>query len=346
MRWTEEQLIVMIVDATEGNLSPSQQVLLYEFIAENPQFSHYLEDLPFLVQDNVDYPNKKALIKNEINDVGAYASLNDSLDEKLIIGDMEGLLTDNEATFFRLKMKSDDFIAMQNAYLATRLQKDKSIVYKNKKQLLHKEPRFNSLRYLWLSMGAAAVGFLFYFSGLNVAYNKTKLAQNNDGIYTKKTQLKSSVKPYQETKKFTVITPKEKKEEYTVYIPKDIIEKPENSVLISRLETVQLKNIICIREEVKIETAQKHTIITSPIYRIESHSKEYASLGDLVIKKLKKVVFGNEEIDNQEQLTMITQKINHQTGLDIAYLRNEKVDESGFYFKLGAISVERKKANL
>jgi hypothetical protein len=118
----------MIVDATEGNLSPSQQVLLYEFIAENPQFSHYLEDLPFLVQDNVDYPNKKALIKNEINDVGAYASLNDSLDEKLIIGDIEGLLTVNEATIFRLKMKSDDFIAMQNAYLATRLQKDKSIV--------------------------------------------------------------------------------------------------------------------------------------------------------------------------------------------------------------------------
>jgi len=114
MRWTEEQLIVMIVDAKEGNLSPSQQVLLYEFIAENPQLSNYLEDLPVLVQDNVDYPNKKALIKSEINDVRAYASLNDSLDEKLIIGDMEGLLTDNEATFFRLKMNSDDFIAMQN----------------------------------------------------------------------------------------------------------------------------------------------------------------------------------------------------------------------------------------
>jgi len=342
MRWTEEQLIVMIVDAKEGNLSPSQQVLLYEFIAENPQLSNYLEDLPVLVQDNVDYPNKKALIKSEINDVRAYASLNDSLDEKLIIGDMEGLLTDNEATFFRLKMNSDDFIAMQNAYLATRLQKDKSIVYENKDQLLHTEPRFKSLRYLWLSMGAAAVGFLFYFSGLNVEKNKTRLAQNNDGIYTKKTQLKSSVKPFQQMEKFTVITPKEKKDEYTVYIPKEIIEKPENSVLISRLETVQLKTINSIREEVKIETAQKHTIITSPIYMIESNSKEYASLGDLVVKKLKKVVFGKEEIDNQEQLTIIAQKINQQTGLDIAYLRNENIDEDGFYFKLGAISVERK----
>jgi hypothetical protein len=298
------------------------------------------------VQDNVDYPNKKALIKNEINDVSAYASLKDSLDEKLIVGDMEGLLTDNEATFFRLKMNSDDFSALQNAYLATRLQKDKSIVYENKDQLLHTEARFNSLRYLWLSMGAAAVGFLFYFSGLNVEKNKTGLAQNNDGIYTKKTQLKSSVKPFQEAKKFMAITAKEKKDEHTVYIPKEIIEKPEKSVLISRLETVQLKTINSIREEVKIETAQKHTIITSPIYMIESNSKEYASLGDLVVKKLKKVVFGKEEIDNQEQLTIIAQKINQQTGLDIAYLRNEKVDESGFYFKLGAISVERKKANL
>ena len=342
MRWTEEQLIVMIVDAKEGNLSPSQQVLLYKFIAENPHFSNYLEDLPVLVQDNVDYPNKKALIKNEINDVSAYASLNDSLDEKLIIGDMEGLLTDNEATFFRLKMNSDDFIAMQNAYLATRLQKDKSIVYNNKEQLLHTEPRFKSLRYLWLSMGAAAVGFLFYFSGLNIEDNKTKLSQNNDGIYTKKTQLKSSVRPFQQTEKFTVITPKEKKDEYTVYIPKEIIEKPENSVLISRLETVQLKKINIIREEVIIETAQKQMVITSPIYKIESHSKEYASLGDLVVKKLKKVVFGKEEIDNQEQLTIIAQKINHQTGLDVAYFRNENKDEAGFYFKLGAISVERK----
>jgi hypothetical protein len=342
MRWTEEQLIVMIVDAKEGNLSPSQQVLLYEFIAENPQFSNYFEDLPVLVQDNVDYPNKKALIKNEINDVRAYASLNDSLDEKLIIGDMEGLLTENEATFLRLKMNSDDFIAMQNAYLATRLQKDKSIVYENKDQLLHTEPRFKSLRYLWLLMGAAAVGLFFYFSGLNIEDNKTKLSQNNDGIYTKKTQLKSSVRPYQEAKKFTAITAREKKDENPVCIPKEIIEKPEKSVLISRLETVQLKTINSIREEVKIETAQKHTIITSPIYMIESHSKEYASLGDLVVKKLKKVVFGKEEIDNQEQLTIIAQKINQQTGLDIAFLRNENIDEDGFYFKLGAISVERK----
>ena len=65
MKWTEEQIIVMIADAQEGNLSETQKKLLYEFIAENPQFSDYLEDLPVLTQDNSYYSKKTDLLKDQ-----------------------------------------------------------------------------------------------------------------------------------------------------------------------------------------------------------------------------------------------------------------------------------------
>ena len=54
-------------------------------------------------------------------------------------------------------------IVEQGTYLATRLQKDKSIVYENKDQLLHTEPRIKPLRSLLPSMGVAAVGFCSIF---------------------------------------------------------------------------------------------------------------------------------------------------------------------------------------
>jgi hypothetical protein len=346
MEWTEEQIIVMIADAQEGNLSETQKKLLYEFIAENPQFSDYLEDLPVLTQDNSYYSKKTDLLKDQKYEISAYASLGDSFDDKLIVADMEGLLTEYEKQLLQVKLKSDEFLVLQREYFATRLNADNTIVYNNKKHLLQTKSKMTPMRILWLSMGAAAVGVLFYFSGLNVEGNKTVLVQNKDSIYTRKTQIESSVKRNQEKEKHRALTSAIKHKNDTVYIPLEISEKPKNTALIARLETVKLKKINILHDEAKIEAPQKLNFIPSAIQKTESYSKEYATVGDLLIKKLKKVVFGNEEIDNQEQLTMITQKINHQTGLDIAYLRNEKVDESGFYFKLGAISVERKKANL
>ena len=344
MRWTEEQLIIRIMDARDGKLAQGELDEIRAFIQSNPEFEEYLEDLPVCVANSSVF-DKNVLYRNQLTNVFAYSELNELLEDKLIVGNIEGVLNEEEKDSLRFKTNDAVFNRSMAYYQATKLVSDSSIVFQNKQALLRKTRFITPRIRVMVGLAAASAAIVLYFSifteenrqALAKHSQKTKSSLENSAIIKKHSSSDENRRP-------DVIG------EYRPRLNKDVEQSTLSSI--DSNQNLPIKNIpppvspFSSESPIIAEIEPKQDLaLKTNEYQPVSEKKEYQNIWAFVKGKFKQTFFGNEQITTDEQVSEITRKLSEQTGLDMAYDRSRSANQDVFFLKLGAISVERKRSN-
>ncbi|MFM1853424.1 MAG: hypothetical protein RL164_742 [Bacteroidota bacterium] len=139
MKLTEVQIADLILAYHDGTLSKEQTALLNNFLAENPDFQLDLEDPITLFPEPLSYSGP-SLLKSNLENIATYASEEGHPYEKLAIGNLEGILSPNEALLLKELGQDTNYqkVAAQIQY--TQLQPDLNITYPRIETLLKEAP--------------------------------------------------------------------------------------------------------------------------------------------------------------------------------------------------------------
>jgi hypothetical protein len=332
------------MDARDGKLAEGELDEIRAFIQSNPEFEEYLEDLPVCVADSSVF-DKNVLYRYQVTNVYAYSELNELFEDKLIVGNIEGILNEEEKDSLRFKTSDAVFNRSMAYYQATKLVSDSSIVFKNKQALLRKTPFIIPRIRVLAGLAAASAAIVLYFS-ISTTENRQTLAKNPN-------KTKSALEHIALTKKDSSMDYNSRPEVLGEDRPR-INEYIEPSTLssIDTNQNITIKNILPSVPPSASESpilAVNEQKLDLPLKAIQHQpaleKKEYKNIWAFVKGKFKQAFFCNEQITTDEQVSEITRKLSEQTGLDMAYDRSRSSTHEVFFLKLGAISVERKRSN-
>ena len=345
MKWSEEELIIRIMDARDGKLDERQLAELQSFIEENAEFKDYLEVLPFIESENQQF-DKETLYKAPFQNIEAYKELQEPIDDKLIIGEIEGVLTTEERDFMRFKQNEHAFLRELGFYQATKLIPDSTIQYIQKEKLKRKTLLIALNRPLLVGLAAASVAILLYFS--------ISAPENQLNTHVSQTRSQSALKVVKSSKKavLTVGSTKVVEPSNTLPLEKKKIKNADSPIQIVEESQEAFKTPVIPMVEAPEQVEQEFAVIfpeSEDQRAIENQklpgTKQYDNLRAYVKGKFRKTFFGEELITRDAQASEISRKVSEQTGLDLAYNRTKSTDQEELYFKLGAFSLERKRSN-
>lgn len=187
MKLTEVQIADLILAYHDGTLSKEQTALLNNFLAENPDFQLDLEDAITLNPEPITYSGP-SLLKSNLENIATYASEEGHPYEKLAIGNLEGILSPNEALLLKELGQDTNYqkVAAQIQY--TQLQPDLNIIYPRIETLLKEAPirqiHFKNV-VATISASAAAILLTIFFIGQE---------HDQPGLIQKKTFAKANIK--------------------------------------------------------------------------------------------------------------------------------------------------------
>lgn len=162
------------IQAIEGTLAPAEQLLLEQFLKAHPEFlpefqlfqKTKLQSDPSIVFEN------KSILKQPTS----IAITDDQL-----IASVEGLLTQEEQALLDKQLAAHpEAQKTQKAYLATKLIADTSIVYPNKQELKRKEKKVIPLYYYAVSVAASVIlliGLFFLFNNTGTDHPAPGIAE-------------------------------------------------------------------------------------------------------------------------------------------------------------------------
>jgi len=333
------------MDARDGKLDMKQLAELQSFIEENAEFKDYLEDLPLLEPENQKF-DKETLYKEPFLNVQAYKDLQGSFDDKLIIGEIEDVLTTEERDFIRFKQNEHAFLSELRFYKTTKLIPDSTIQYIQKEKLKRKTPLITLDRRLLVGLAAASAATLLYFS--------ISAPENHLNTHVSHTRSQSALKVVKSPKKsiLTVGSTKVVEPSNTLPLEKKKIKNADSPIQIVEESQEAFKTPVIPIVEAPEQVGQELAVIfpeSEDQKAIENQKlsgiKQYDNLWAYVKGKFRKTFFGDELITRDAQVSEISRKVSEQTGLDLAYNRTKFTDQEVLYFKLGAFSVERKRSN-
>ncbi len=187
MKLTEVQIADLILAYHDGTLSKEQTALLNNFLAENPDFQLDLEDPITLFPEPLSYSGP-SLLKSNLENIATYASEEGHPYEKLAIGNLEGILSPNEALLLKELGQDTNYqkVAAQIQY--TQLQPDLNITYPRIETLLKEAPirqiQFKNV-VATISASAAAILLTLFLIGQE---------HDQPGLIQKKTFAKANIK--------------------------------------------------------------------------------------------------------------------------------------------------------
>ena len=187
MKLTEVQIADLILAYHDGTLSKEQTALLNNFLAENPDFQLDLEDAITLNPEPITYSGP-SLLKSNLENIATYASEEGHPYEKLAIGNLEGILSPNEALLLKELGQDTNYqkVAAQIQY--TQLQPDLNITYPRIETLLKEAPirqiQFKNV-VATISASAAAILLTLFLIGQE---------HDQPGLIQKKTFAKANIK--------------------------------------------------------------------------------------------------------------------------------------------------------
>ena len=187
MKLTEVQIADLILAYHDGTLSKEQTALLNDFLAENPDFQLDLEDPIALIPEPLSYSGP-SLLKSNLENIATYASEEGHPYEKLAIGNLEGILSPNEALLLKELGQDTNYQKVATQIQHTQLKPDLNITYPRIETLLKEAPirqiQFKNV-VATISASAAAILLTIFLIG-----------QENDqpGSIQKKTFAKANIK--------------------------------------------------------------------------------------------------------------------------------------------------------
>jgi|GEM_PF-2523240 len=345
----EEELILRIMDARDGKLSRSEVIELRQELAAYPDLLESLDELPQLFPESEIQFDKSKLRKTEVNQVSVYNDLEGSVADKLLVGELEGLLNDLDAQKLDVLKQEGQYLKEFEVYQNTKLYPDKNLLFHNKQKLLRKETS-NTLTPLFymVCLAAAGLAFLLYFSVFTTPVDETVFrADNSQRVKTSrplKGQKGSTTKQDMLFGSKTEIRENNTTHDQVIHsaIIKDTALVMENNPI-----TIALNNVFEEKEEDQIEKfvlAEFKQPDSQQVFANTS-STTHNGVWAFIKYKLKEKYFGDPKISKEDQLAVLAEKMGRQSGADLAYSRIKNDEEEGFYLKLGSIRIERKTVN-
>ncbi len=167
MKLTEVQIADLILAYHDGTLSKEQTALLNNFLAENPDFQLDLEDPIALIPEPLSYSGP-SLLKSNLENIATYASEEGHPYEKLAIGNLEGILSPNEALLLKELGHDTNYQKVAAQIQHTQLKPDLNVTYPHIDTLLKEAPirqiQFKSVL-ATISASAAAILLTIFLIG-------------------------------------------------------------------------------------------------------------------------------------------------------------------------------------
>mgnify|MGYP000019299452 CR=1 FL=1 len=347
MKLTEVQIADLILAYHDGTLSKEQTALLNNFLAENPDFQLDLEDPITLFPEPLSYSGP-SLLKSNLENIATYASEEGHPYEKLAIGNLEGILSPNEALLLKELGQDTNYqkVAAQIQY--TQLQPDLNITYPRIETLLKDAPirqiQFKNV-VATISASAAAILLTLFLIGQE---------HDQPGLIQKKTFAKANIK-----------SNKKAINNHSESAPSELLASNINPQIALHPQLVDLPPRDCIVEEI-IPSAQENPEIfvaqnvnqaalannnpnTNPNVPEQGNgpvvksalAKEPVTVKTFLLQKTNERLFGTTTPTADLRYETMARYASETIGIPVRYNVEEGSATDKIVFQLGPISFER-----
>jgi hypothetical protein len=185
MKLTEVQIADLILAYHDGTLSKEQAALLNDFLAENPDFQLDLEDAITLIPEPLSYSGP-SLLKSNFENMATYASEEGHPFEKLAIGNLEGILSPNEALLLKELGQDTNYQKVAAQIQHTQLKPDLNITYPRIETLLKEAPiRQIQFKNVVATISASAAAILLTLFLIGQGHDQPGLIQKKSLVQAK-----------------------------------------------------------------------------------------------------------------------------------------------------------------
>jgi hypothetical protein len=344
MNWTKEYIEARMLDAIEGNLSSDDLQKLRDYLIEFPEFGSLEDDFSTLKVDSPEdvFP-KELLLKKIPFSPKAYDAVEGETIEKMVIAKIEGLLDEQEEKDFDQTFKIE-FVLQKEWELMnqTILIPDEKVSFPNSASLF-KEPSIIPWRNYLTYAAAASILFFLYVAWPN--QDPIVQVKRNTKIETKPKQTKNKANQRIETPVWSGNT-----SSHQPMINKQVepIKNEVPNCIIPDTYT-ETKNDFALNLTVEPQTGpviegSSINPVSNQSGSINASSKEVMGLKEFVMQKGNEKIFGLSNPTTSEKYTSIANYLAKTTNVPIAYRQEVSDETETTFFKLGFITIERKRA--
>ncbi|MFZ9585984.1 MAG: hypothetical protein ACO29U_00165 [Crocinitomicaceae bacterium] len=344
MNWTKEYIEARMLDAIEGNLSSEDLQKLRDYLIAFPEFGSLEEDFSSLtVHSSEDTFPKELLLKEFPFSPKAYDTVEGEAIEKMVIAKIEGLLDDQEEEDFDQTLKIELVLQKEWELMnQTILIPDEKVGFPNS-DVLFKEPRIIPWRNYLTYAAAASILFFLYIAWPN--QDPIAQAKRKTKIEIAPTQVKNIANQRVETPVWSGNT------------------SPNQPMINKQVEPIKNEVPNCIIPDTYTETTNDFALNltvepqASPVFEgssiipiskqsasVTSTSNEVMGFKEFVIQKGNQKIFGLSNPTTSEKYTSITNYLAKTTNVPITYRQELSDDSETTFFKLGFITIERKRS--
>lgn len=344
MNWTKEYIEARMLDAIEGNLSSEDLQKLREYLISFPEYGSLEEDFSSSTVDSSEdtFP-KELLLKEFPFSPKTYDTVEGEAIEKMVIAKIEGLLDDQEEKDFDQIHKIECVLQKEWELMnQTILIPDENVSFPNSDALL-KEARIIPWRNYLTYAAAASILFFIYFAWPN--QDPIVQATRKTEIEIAPTKVKNKVNQRVETSVWSgntsTIQPMKMKQ------VEPIINEVPNCIIPDTYEETRNDFALNLTVEPQARPLTEGSSII-PISKqsgsVTSSSNEVMGLKEFVIQKGNQKIFGLSNPTTSEKYTSITNYLAKTTNVPITYRQELSDDSETTFFKLGFITIERKRS--
>lgn len=348
MKLTETQLAHLILAFHEGTLSADEKQQLDNHMLEHPEISEDLEQHLTLPLSNASY-NGPSLVRSQLENLAVYQSEEGHPYDKLAIGSLEGLLSNEEDMLEEQLMHDEVYLDFKKRLQQTKLIPNKNIVYPFQGQLLKEAPvrAFSFKKYVY-PMSAAAVLIAVMLVNQNAStpadvkpIQKRMASKKSVVQQTNGKNMATTFKPSTSKNTFQSVT----------HIQEEVSQEPRDGIMPFQdqaiLPQVYAQNII--------ENGPNHALSVPSSTTEQSWSnaelqaqnnpsaftKEPITVKAFLLQKTNEKLFGTAAPTTDLKLETFARYASQTVGIPVQYRVEEMTDSDKIVFQLGRFSIER-----
>jgi hypothetical protein len=259
-------------------------------------------------------------------------------DDLLMIASVEGITSEKEEEFLRLKVTTDDHFATSLKYYQITKLKKEVVAFPNKSRLKQKEKQ-SYARFMYYAAAAILTGFLLYYNQndkkLELSSSSEPQLAKTKEIQTNRTTLKSNLSNNTPNKVFkkTIYRAASSIVDTTFYINNESMTIANSNVDSFGLDITQNEKESLVQElQPKVNSFQK-----------EEDQIETLTWKNYIRNKFEELVFGKIGSSYEERLAFISSKFQSRIGIPFQIKLTKKRPENRKLSKLvfGKFSYER-----
>jgi hypothetical protein len=345
----KENIESFIVDYIDGTLSPEQRMEVERFVEIHPEFKEFLSELPILEVPKANFSGKESLKMGLSNKPRSFSHVKGDMEEIWMVAGIENELNTEERLLFDRSKNENPLLQKEMVrFEKTILLPNTNEVFTNKSSLHKKTLVLQFVK--WGSVGVAASIALF------LTWNQ--LSSTTNGIQTAKKVVNSNPKKVNTATDSVMVVPAEQKmvwdhtTENSSRLPNDVFYEANNpleeQIILQQIEDhFQVLNDVAIVP--LIVPSENMPLIEDALenassMEIKSHEKEVLTAKDYVFGQFNKKLFGKEKPSREERVLSIGDKLAAASGGRVEFGVNSLNNKKLFRFRIGKISIERKKS--